>query len=126
MTNPLLGLWRSVFPPLEEYTAQIRDRSSYERFALPFTFKPRLSLWEALLAVSVTFLRIVLGSVLFGYCGAYAISTYQAVNGWFWRGCIVALAFLLFLLLLGALMAGISAVVRLVLPGRDARKNAES
>ena len=42
-----------------------RDRPGYERFAIPYSFKPRLSLVEALVASLGAFLRIFLGSLLF-------------------------------------------------------------
>jgi hypothetical protein len=47
-------------------------RSSYERFAIPNTFKPHLSPAEAAISAIGAFLRILLGSILFAVWGTYS------------------------------------------------------
>jgi hypothetical protein len=60
-------------------------QAKYERFAIPHSFKPTLSVGEAALAAFAAFLRIFLGSLLFAFCGAYTLSVWSAPYSLFWR-----------------------------------------
>jgi hypothetical protein len=62
-----------------------RVRAKYERLAIPYSFKPALSLGEAVIAAFAAFLRIFLGSLLFALCGAYALSVWTGPYSLFWR-----------------------------------------
>jgi hypothetical protein len=50
----LLDLLLPAADPVDD-----KDRSEFERFALPHTFKPRLSFGEAVIAVGATITRIL-------------------------------------------------------------------
>jgi hypothetical protein len=51
----------------------------------PYSFKPELSLREAVVAVIAGLLRILFGSLLFAVCGAFALMTWKASHNMFWR-----------------------------------------
>ncbi len=74
-------------------------RSTYERFAIPYSFKPRLSLAEAVIAATGAFFRIFLGSILFAVWGVYTFLAVHAVPGFLWRG-VVLLALIALLAIL--------------------------
>jgi len=88
------------------------ERSVYERFAIPYSFKPQLSVTEAVVAASAAFFRIFLGSLLFAFWGAYSLSTVLRIRSWFWRVLVAVPLIALFLVLLASLMLGISALAR--------------
>ena len=108
--------------------AQDPARSSYERFAVPYAFKPRLSVLEAAIAAGGAFLRIFLGSILFGFCGAYTIQALQAIMSPFWRAALLLAMLFLFTVLLLFLLFAISAAERKLWPqnGADIRKSGDS
>jgi len=91
----------------------------YERFAIPYTFKPQLSFAEALVAVGGTLLRIFLGSLVFAIWGTYSLQAWAAIRSNVWRVAAVLPLFLLFLLSMAVLMIGISALVRTLSPRRS-------
>ena len=91
-------------------------RSSYERFALPHTFKPQLSLAEAAISAAGAFLRILLGSILFAVWGTYTFYTWSTIRNLFLRVGVVVALFLLFAVSFTFLMLLISALVRKCLP----------
>lgn len=92
------------------------DRSAYERFALPYTFKPRLSLVEAVIAVFVALLRIFLGCLLFAVWGTYTFLACSKMQSTFGRVAVLLPMVLLFLFSMTLLMIGISALARIVSP----------
>jgi hypothetical protein len=94
------------------------ERSSYERFAIPYTFKPQLSVLEATCAAAVAFLRIFLGSLLFAVWGAYTLLVWSAIHSLPWRIAAVAPMAALFLVSFALLMWGISALLRKLLVPR--------
>lgn|SRR5215472_1022419 len=94
------------------------DRSAYERFAIPYTFKPQLSFVEALVAVATSLLRIFLGSLLFAIWGTYSLLAWTAVRNYFWRAAALLPLFVLFLLSFAMLMLAISALARTFSPRR--------
>lgn len=91
-------------------------RSIAQRFAVPHSFAPDLSLPEAMIRVAAALARILLGSLLFALWGVFSARTWAAVPSHFWRGASILPLALLFLLPFAALMAGISALVRAVSP----------
>ncbi len=92
------------------------ERPAYQRLTVPYSFKPELSFTEAIIGALGAFLRIFLGSILFGVYGWNAIVTWNGIRSPFWRGAAVVPMVLLFLLLFALLMAAISAMVRKLLP----------
>jgi hypothetical protein len=99
-----------------ERDGQDPARSAYERFAIPYSFKPRLSLLEAVIAAGGAFLRIFLGSLLFAVWGAYTFLAFSAIKNAFLRGIVLLALIALFAVLLALLMLSITALVRLVWP----------
>ncbi len=98
-------------------------RSVYERFAIPYTFKPQLSLVEALISVAAAFLRILLGSILFGFSGAYAILAWTSIRNLFLRLGAVLVLISIFVVSFAFLMLAISALVRMLWPKPKASKS---
>jgi hypothetical protein len=94
------------------------SRSAYERFAIPHSFKPRLSLTEAAVAAGGAALRIFLGSLLFAVWGTYSLMAWGAVQNVFLRGVMVLFLLALFVVLLAALMLAISGLGRMISPRR--------
>ena len=84
------------------------ERSSYERFAIPYTFKPQLSVLEATCAATMAFLRILLGSLLFAVWGVYTLMAWSAIHNVFLRIGAVAAMGALFLLCLAFLIWALS------------------
>lgn len=95
---------------------QSSGRSPYQRLAVPFTFKPELSFGEAVIAALAAFLRIFLGSILFGVYGWNSLVRWNAIRSPFWRVAAIPPIVIVFLLLFALLMAAITAVVRKILP----------
>jgi hypothetical protein len=92
-----------------------------ERFAIPYSFKPRLTLTEAVISVCGAFLRIVLGSLLFGVWGSYSFLAWNTIHNVALR-CAALLALVsAFAAAMTGLMLAISAGVRMVWPQRADR-----
>jgi hypothetical protein len=91
-------------------------RSVYERFAIPHTFKPQLSLTEALISVGGAFLRILLGSILFAVSGTYTFLAWITIRNLFLRVVAVLVLISVFLISFAFLMLAISALVRMLWP----------
>jgi hypothetical protein len=87
-------------------------RSSYERFAIPYTFKPQLTVVEAAISAAGAFLRIVSGSILFAVWGAYTLFAWNSIRNVLLRGGTVLALLLLFAVSFAGLMLAISALVR--------------
>ena len=104
--------------PGEDLEGRDPERSVYERFAIPHTFKPQLSVAEALISVAGAFLRIVLGSILFGFSGGYAILAWNSIRNLFWRIVVVLALACVFVISFIFLMLAISALVRMLWPKR--------
>ena len=103
-------------PPGEDLEARNPERSVYERFAIPYSFKPQLSLAEALISVGAAFLRILLGSILFGFSGGYTIVAWNSIQNLFLRVVVVLVLVCLFVISFTFLMLAISALVRMLWP----------
>jgi hypothetical protein len=107
-----------LFPPAD-LDRRAADRSIYERFAIPYTFKPRLSLTEACVAATTAFLRIFLGCLLFAVCGTYALLAWSTIHSLFLRLAAVFALTLLFVVLFLLLLLAASAVTRIVSTRHD-------
>jgi hypothetical protein len=88
------------------------DRSPYERFAIPYSFPPALSASEAVRATLRTFLRILLGSVLFGVWGACALLAWASIGNPFLRVAAMIPMIALFLVLLCGLLVATTLLLR--------------
>ncbi len=95
-------------------------RSSYERFAIPYNFKPQLSVVEAAISAAGAFLRIFFGSILFAIWGGYTLFAWSSIRNVILRGGALLALLLLFAAALGTLLLAISALVRKCL-SRSAR-----
>jgi len=113
--NPWVAKVRALFVAPVERPHQ-GGRPTYQRLAVPFTFKPALSFGEAMIGALGAFLRIFLGSILFGVYGWNALVTWNAIRSPFWRVAAIPPMILVFLLVFALLMAAISALVRKLLP----------
>ena len=91
-------------------------RPTHQRLPVPFTFKPELSFGAAMIGALGAFLRIFLGSILFGVYGWNALVTWNAIRSPFLRMAAILPMILVFLLVFAVLMAAISALVRKLLP----------
>jgi hypothetical protein len=91
-----------------------KDRSEFERLALPHDFKPRLSFGEAVIAVAATVTRIFLGSLLFAVWGTYSFMAWNTIQNVFLRVMVLLPLLLLFFLFFALLMIAISAVQRVI------------
>jgi hypothetical protein len=91
-------------------------RSIAQRFAVPHSFAPDLSLPEAMIRVAAALARILLGSLLFALWGVFSARAWAALPGHFWQAAAILPLALLFLMPFTALMAGISSLVRAVSP----------
>jgi len=87
-----------------------------ERFPIPFTFTPRLSLAEALIATVAAVARILLGSFLFAVWGTCSLIAWTTIRSLPWRVGAVSSLFLAFLLSCAAVMSAISAFVTTISP----------
>jgi len=94
------------------------DASRLERFALPYVFKPRLSLGDAFAAAIFMLLRIFMGSLLFAFWGTGTLLAWSAIGNRFWRVAALLPLLLLFPILFGLLMSGISAMANLFIRRR--------
>jgi hypothetical protein len=88
------------------------ERSQYERFAIPYSFPPALSASEAVRATLRTFLRILLGSVLFGVWGACALLAWASIGNPVLRVAAMIPMIVLFLVLLCGLLVATTLLLR--------------
>jgi hypothetical protein len=114
-----MGRLRSrLFSPIEAQS-DAAGRPIYERFAIPYSFKPSLSVGEAVVAAAAAFFRIFFSSLLFAFWGAYSLAAVLRIRHWFWRVIAAALLIAIFLALLTLLLLAISAVARRLRLGRQ-------
>ena len=103
----------AVLPPADAArVAEGRDRHPFEQFAVPFMFQPVLTPSQAFVAALRAFLRIILGSMLFGVWGAYALLMWTSIHNPFLRVAAMIPMIALFLTLLGGLMIATALVLR--------------
>ncbi|HLH44833.1 MAG TPA: hypothetical protein VKV74_17730 [Bryobacteraceae bacterium] len=89
---------------------QTLNWSVYKRFAIPYSFKPEMSVVGATIAAATAFLRIFLGSLLFSVCGVFTVVAWNSIRNIFLRIGLVAGMSLLFPLCLALLTWAISAL----------------
>lgn len=106
-----------LFPPADLDHGKV-DRYLYERFAIPYSFKPRLSVGEAFIAAILAFFRIFLGSLAFALWGTYVLLAWSAIRNFPLRLVAVLALTVLFITLLLLLMLGISTLARILAPRR--------
>lgn len=121
--NPAVQVFRRLLNYIEASPDYDRDpnRSEYERFATPFTFKPRLSFFEAVVEVFASFFRIVLGCLLFAVWGTYSLLVWFHISNFFLRFLALLALLLAFFTALIVLMVAIAAMVRFVSSGKSVR-----
>jgi len=83
-----------------------------ERFELPFTFNPRLSVLQAMVATLAVFFRIVLGCGLLAIWGRYTLMAWANVEHPFLRFVALVSLFSAFLVALAVVMLAISVLTR--------------
>ena len=108
-----MKLWAVLFPR-DRPEQSLVDRSDYERLAIPHSFKPRLSLGEAVVATLAALLRIFFGSLLFAVWGTYTLLAWSRIPNYLWRAVVLFPLFLLFLLSMVLLMSAIAALRRMI------------
>lgn len=84
------------------------DDSSYERFAIPYKFQPRLRVSHAIVFALRALLRIFLGSILFGAWGACTLLAWTSIRNPFVLTAALVPMFALFVASLAGMMAGTS------------------
>jgi hypothetical protein len=122
MKTSLAAKLRELLAAPGDRAGQYPDRSLYERFAIPHSFKPRLSFTEAVVSAGGAILRILSGSLLFAVWGTYALLAWNAIPNVFLRGVVLLALISSFAVALGFLMLAISALVRMVWPHRPTPK----
>jgi hypothetical protein len=116
LKNPFLDKALDLLLPVAD-PAIATDRSRYERLALPHSFKPRLSFFEACVALFVAVIRIILGSLLFAVWGTYSLMAWSTIHTTVLRVSVMVPLLLLFFLFFAILMIAISAAVRVISHG---------
>jgi hypothetical protein len=87
-------------------------RGAFERFTIPYMFQPALRPTQAAVAALRAFLRIFLGSLLFGVWGACALRAWTSIANPFLRVAAMIPMIALFLVLLGGLLIATTLVLR--------------
>lgn len=120
--NAVIGLSRllrrllALLIPGDPQYPEIADRSAYERFAIPFIFKPRLSILEATVSAVAMFFRIVAGCVLFAIWGTYTLLVWFDVENLLWRFAILLALLAVFVLSLALMIFVTTALARVFIP----------
>jgi hypothetical protein len=110
-------LWLLLFPAVEQPGG---NRNAPERLAIPFTFPPRLTFLEAVVAAIGAFLRIFLGCLLFAVCGTYSLFAWSTIHNPLLRVGAVMVLLVLFLFSLALLLVTIAFLTRISSPKRNA------
>lgn len=92
--------------------------SVYERFAIPYTFKPQMGLLEAILSALAAFLRICCGCLWFAVWGAYTYWICAAIPVLLFRPFAFVVLLAVFLLGFGFMMQAVSALLHRLWPNR--------
>jgi hypothetical protein len=95
------------------------NRSAPERLAIPFTFPPRLTFMEAVVAAIGAFLRILLGCLLFAVCGTYTLFAWSTIHNLVLRVVAVLSLLVLFLFSLALLLVTVAFLTRITSPKRN-------
>ena len=86
--------------------------SSFERLAVPHSFKPRMSIAAATFAALVALVRIFLGSMLFAVWGGCTWALWAMIHNPLWRYLTLLPLIAGLLVTMGLLMIGISVCAR--------------
>jgi hypothetical protein len=106
-----------LFRPVSDFG----DAPVRERFELPFTFNPRLSVLQAVVVTLAGFFRIVLGCGLFAIWVRYTFFTWINIENLFLLFAALLSLFAAFLLALVLVMLGISSLTRVFVVPRPRR-----
>ena len=87
-----------------------------ERLPVPFTFKPQLTLRQAVAATFGAVLRIVLGSLLFAVWGGYSLVVWSAVHSVVFRFSVLILMLAAFVVAFRVLLRALDGLVRALSP----------
>ena len=93
-------------------SAKAGERSPFEQFAVPFMFQPQLTPSQAFTAALRAFLRIILGSMLFGVWGGYALLMWVSIPNPILRVAAMIPMIVLFLALLCGLLIATTLILR--------------
>jgi hypothetical protein len=96
-----------------------QERSEYERFAIPYSFKPRMSVRQAAEASLIAFLRIFLGSLLFALWGSPTLALLSRIPNWPLRIVVFTPLLVLFAICFALLMRSISRIASAVRTSRS-------
>jgi hypothetical protein len=88
----------------------------FTQLAVPYTFKPDMAPFDALLAVVGCLARIFGGCVLFALWGGFAVWTWSAIANSFWRVAAIGPVVLIFPTALTTMMLAITAVEKRIRP----------
>jgi hypothetical protein len=88
------------------------EKSPLGQFSVPFMFQPELTLSQAFTAALRAFLRIILGSILFGVWGAYALLVWTSISNPVLRVAAMIPMIALFLVLLCGLLIATTLLLR--------------
>ena len=105
--------------PAESPAEREDNRSKGERFAIPFSFKPQLSFREGVVGTAGSFLRVLLGCLLFAVWGAYSLMFWTTIRSPWLRIAVLSSLLIAFLLSLALTMLAIAAVMRSALARRS-------
>ena len=86
-------------------------RPPFERFAVPYQFQPKLTLYGALLAVMAALIQIVFGSLLAALWGVRIWLAAVSLHSVAWKSFVILSLSIAMLLSLGILVLGTRAVV---------------
>jgi hypothetical protein len=121
VNHSLLVKYRELVASPVESVVPDPARPNYQRLAIPHSFKPQLSLHEAVLAASGALLRILFGSLLFAVWGTYTFLVWSTVKNLALRGVLLLGMFALFAVSMALLMVAISSLLRMIWPHRQER-----
>lgn len=100
-----------MFPPAGPAGGQA-NRSSFEKFAVPYMFQPELGLRDAAFAVLAALVRIFSGSLLFGVWGTCTLLLWERYRSPLARLAIGAASLAGFLAAFAALMISINLLLK--------------
>jgi hypothetical protein len=92
------------------------QRTIADRFAIPHTFPPELTITQALVRVGGALMRICLGSLLFALWGVGSLMVWSAVANPFLRVLALLPLLAVFLATATGVMLGVTAVVKWLSP----------
>jgi hypothetical protein len=116
MNTSLLEKFRDLVAFPVEHGGVDHSQPPYERFAIPYSFKPQLSLAQAVIAAGGAVLRIFFGSLFFAIWGTYSFLAWSTIRNLFGRVAVLVFLALAFAISMALLMVAVSASVKMVWP----------